>query len=244
MLLAAVTAAVAGAQPAPAQAATATISGTVVANNGGDFTIEQPGAAAGRINKMIAYANRLAAKKYPYVYGGGHRRVQVPSTGTSGHKKGFDCSATVAAVLAASGLWPKSREVPGDVGVIDDLLRAKVVAKGAGTGPYSVDLFDRPDEDIQMNIDGDFFGTGYTAKGGPAWMGAEAASYPKYRVYHVRPSDLKNRSSYRHEVTFEYPDSAAGYTLQQEISVGEKVQVTYRQSHGALIAVSASNTGG
>lgn len=235
-----VLAAVAVAQPAVAK--DETLTGTIVTVNQGDFTIEQPGKASGRINQMIAYANRLAAKNYPYVYGGGHGRVGDPSTGTSGRKaKGFDCSGAVAAVMAAAGLWPKNSGVPGDVGVINQLLHAKVIAKGAGTPPYAVDLFDRPNDDIQMNIEGDFFGTGYTAKGGPAWMGALAVSFPRYKAYHVLPSVLGDRSSYEQRVTFEYTSGFSGFDLAQQLKKHEKVRVTYRESDGVLIALSATD---
>lgn len=228
----------------PATAKTETITGTVVARNVGDFTIEQSGKTAGRINEMIAYASKLAAKNYPYVYGGGHGRVQVPSTGTSGRKaKGFDCSGAVAAVLASAGLWPKNQGVPGDVGVIDYLLHAKLIAKGQGVGPESVDLFDRPNDDIQMNIDGDFFGTGYTRKGGPAWMGSLAVSFPRYKIYHVLPSVLADRSSYRQDITFEYKSGRAGYDVYSKLAKGETVKVGYRQSDGVLRAVSATDAG-
>ncbi len=228
-----------------AQAATVTLKGTAVAGNALDFTVVQPGRSAGRINQMISYANRLAAHHYRYVFGGGHQHVQVASRGSSPpHAVGFDCSATVAAVLAAADLWPKSQSVPGDTGVIQDLLARHEISRGAGSGPYQVDIYDRPGSDIQMSIDGDEFGTGYTPAGGPAWMGANPADFHGYKTYHVLPSVLKDSSSYKHYVTFRYTAGPAGIQIAKDLSNGTVARITYRQSDGKLIALRATYLGG
>ncbi len=231
---------------ADASAKTPPLTGTVIAANRASFTVEQPGKAKGAINTMLGYATKLAAKNYPYVYGGGHGTPGVPTTGTAGRStNGFDCSGAVAAVLASAGIWPKNAPVPGDAAVITDLMQAHKIANGPGVGPDTVDLFDRPGDDIQMNIEGDFFGTGYTRRGGPGWMGKFAARFPgSYKEYHVLPSVLKDSSSYRQEITFEYPESSPGAKLAQEIDTGAKVQVSYRQSGGVNIVTAAKNIGG
>jgi hypothetical protein len=218
----------------PTSGPTATIVGTVVSHNRGAVTIEQPGTSGGRINAMVAYANRLAAKRYRYVFGGGHRHVQVPDTGTGHGTRGFDCSGAVAAVLASAGLWPKGRAVPNDRGVIEDLLRAKVIAAGASGSPYAVNLFDLPNRDVQMSIEGDFFGTGFTARGGPTWMGDEPTFFPGYREYHVVPAVLDDSRSFRHLITFQFANPLLGFSLAKDLHAGAKVQVTYRTHGGGL----------
>src|SRR2546421_2637668 len=118
-------------------------SGTVTDVNGSSFTIQTPGRPTGVINALTAAANNVTRRAFPYVYGGGHAQAGVASIGIKGHgyngrRIGFDCSGSVAAVLAAAGLWPAGAGVPNDAGVIAQLLRQGSVARGVGTGPFEV----------------------------------------------------------------------------------------------------------
>ena len=142
---------------ASASAITPMVTGTIVAVKPGDFIIRTPGSTGGKLNKMVAYADKLEAKNYPYVYAGGHAKVGVAS---GAHAKGFDCSGVVGAVLAAGGLWPKRTSVPGDTGIIQQLLARKVIARGPASGRNQLALLDKPGRDIQEKINGRFFGTG------------------------------------------------------------------------------------
>jgi hypothetical protein len=184
---------------------TGTASGAVIAVDADSFTIQTRGADAGVIDAMTTYATTLAAENYPYVWGGGHVQAQIASIGETGpghngKRRGFDCSGTVAAVLVAGGLWPKGQGVPNDAGVIQYLLKQGLIAKGPGTGPYEVTLYDNPGIHIFMNIDGRFFGTsdgsgGGDAAGGPGWLsdGAYDALNPKvFKRYHFLPSVLED----------------------------------------------------
>jgi hypothetical protein len=146
----------------------ATTAGTIVAVQLDDFIVKTPGADGGRLNAMVSYANKLEAKNYPYVYGGGHQVVGVASG--SGSKKGLDCSAVVAAVHASDGVWPKRSSVPSETGVVEDLLHRRLIASGPASGAYQVALFDTPGKDIQMKIGGRFCGTGGGRRGGAGWV--------------------------------------------------------------------------
>jgi hypothetical protein len=87
----------------------------------------QPGAGT-VIANMISEADQLNGDNYPYVWGGGHTQAGTPSIGVpggpgyDGHTVGFDCSGSVGAVLAAGGLLVWGQSVPGDAGIISQLL--------------------------------------------------------------------------------------------------------------------------
>lgn len=216
-------------------------------------TVQTPGKSVGVIKALTATANAITAKDYPYVWAGGHAQAGTPSVGTkgpgyNGRRKGYDCSGSVAAALAGAGLWPSGSPVPGDAGVIAQLLRAHVIAPGAGTAPTEVTLYDDPGVHIFMNIDGRFFGTsdggGGNSEGGPAWLddGAWDASSSKYKRYHVLASVLANKTNSGQSFTFETraePASALGGVL------GETVRITYAAaSNGSMLLEGLELPGG
>lgn len=88
---------------------TGSATGTVVAVSSSSFTIQTAGRRIGVVNAMSAAANGITRRDYPYVYGGGHAQAGTPSIGIrgpgyNGRRVGFDCSGSVAAVLASAGL--------------------------------------------------------------------------------------------------------------------------------------------
>ena len=235
---------------AAAQSASSTpgqASGTVTALGGSWLTIQTAGRRTGVVNALVASANAVTQGDYPYVWGGGHPEAGVASAvaGAKGHKAkvvGFDCSGSVAAVLAGAGLWPAGGPVPNDAGVITELLQQKLIARGPGQGPVGVTLYDHPGVHIFMNIDGRFFGTsdgggGASAKGGPGWLddGAPDASSRAFREYHILASVLKDSTTYGHTITFQ----AGTETLFEGATVGDKVAVTYGQGASGTLVASA-----
>lgn len=226
---------------AGASAVTPMVTGTIVAVKPGDFIIRTPGSMRGKLNEMVSYADKLEAKNYPYVYAGGHAKVGVAS---GAHAKGFDCSGVVGAVLAAGGLWPKGSSVPGDTGIVHQLLARKVIARGPASGPYQVALLDKPGQDIQMKINGRFYGTGVGSRGGPGWLDG-AIRFVRYKQYHVLPSVLGERSSDGNDMTFTFGTSASQQAIAAEIAVGAEVQVSYAEAGSSTIrAESLKNIGG
>jgi hypothetical protein len=222
--------------------------GTVITLSGNSFTIQTAGRQIGVVNAMTAAANRITARDYPYVYGGGHAEAGIASIGIkgpgyNGRRKGFDCSGSVAAVLAAGGLWPAGGGVPSDAGIISTLRSEGVIARGVGTGPVAVTLYDQRGVHIFMNIDGRFFGTsdgagGGNPRGGAGWLddGAPDASSRAYKPYHFLPSLLRGSTSSGRMLSFQLGQ------LQSDLGslqLGETVQVGYVEtSSGALDASS------
>jgi hypothetical protein len=208
----------------------------VVTATGWSLTIQTGGRLMGRINAMAATADAITRQDYPYVYGGGHAEAGVASTGIkgpgyTGHTRGYDCSGSVAAVLAGAGLWAPGSGVPDDAGVVQQLLQDHDLARGPGRGPDEVTLYDHPGVHIFMNVDGRFFGTsdgagGGSRKGGAGWLndGAPDASSRVYKQYHVLPSVLRDRTSYGHSFTFIATSSATTTGVQ----LGDKVRVSYQ----------------
>jgi hypothetical protein len=227
---------------AAAASSAASVTGTIVAVNGANFLVKTAGSSGGGLNEMIAYATKLQAKNCPYVFGGGHGAVGVPSGAKA---KGFDCSAVVAAVLASGGLWPKHTGVPGDAGVIQDLLAKKLIGRGPASGPYQVALFDDPNKDIQMRINGRFFGTGVGSRGGAGWVNQPLVFPKAYKEYHVLPSALGERSSDSDLLAFSFGNGAAQQTIASEVTVGAKVQVSFAEAKDSLlVAQTVTNVGG
>lgn len=59
--------------------------------------------------KLLAAARSIGKHRYPYVWGGGHRKAGVPDRGTGRDPGiGFDCSGGVAACLKLAGILPSN----------------------------------------------------------------------------------------------------------------------------------------
>ncbi len=220
------------------------VSGRVIAVNGGALTIQTPGRQVGVVNALADAATRITHQDYPYVYGGGHSQAGVASIGIrgpgyNGHRRGYDCSGSVAAVLVAAGLWPAGSGVPADNGIISQLRSEGLIVRGAGAGPVEVTLYDDPGVHIFMNIDGRFFGTsdgggGGNPRGGAGWLsdGAPDATSSRYRRYHFKASALRGSVSSGHDVTFELGNLEA---LSSQLQTGESVRVTYKERQSGLM---------
>jgi hypothetical protein len=234
-------------------AATGSITGTITALSGSSFTIQTAGRRTGVVNALTAAATHITGQDYPYVYGGGHAQAGIASIGIkgpgyNGKRLGYDCSGSVAAVLAGAGLWPAGGGVPNDAGIIAQLLSEHLIARGAGTGPVEVTLYDHPGVHIFMNIDGRFFGTsdgggGGNPRGGAGWLddGAPDASSRAYKPYHLLPSVLKGSTTAGHIDSFQLgmlSSDPAG------VQLGVKVQVTYEQTRaGRMLATAVAYPG-
>jgi hypothetical protein len=223
----------------PSWASAATIKGTIVATRTYDFTIRTAGKPNDPLAKMISYATALGAKDYKYVYGGGHAHAGTPTGG------GFDCSGSVAAVLAAGGLWPKAGAVGSDLGLVQALKSRGMIANGPGSGADQVTLYDHPGKTIEMSINGRIYGVGGDAKGGPGWVDDSLVSKSDLREYHILPRALHAAQSDSYDVTFSYRLNAAGYKISKELRVGSKVSLSYSNGGLAMLELnSISNTGG
>lgn len=236
----------------PRTVAAGSTAGTVTAMSASSFTIQTAGPRVGVVNALTAAANYVTKRNYPYVWGGGHTQAGIASTGLTrrrGKRRrvGFDCSGSVAAVLAGAGLWGGGTGVPNDVGIIASLRREQLIAPGVGTGPVQVTLYDHPGVHIFMNIDGRFFGTsdgagGGNPNGGAGWLddGAPDASRRAYRAYHFVPSVLRSSTTAGHIVSFQLAALAEPTALQ----IGDTVQVAYQENRGgSLFATSLTYPG-
>jgi hypothetical protein len=228
--------------------------GTVITVSGNSFTIQTAGRRIGVVNAMTAAANRITSHDYPYVYGGGHAEAGTASVGIrglgyNGRRRGFDCSGSIAAVLAAAGLWPAGGGVPSDAGVISTLRSERLIQRGVGKGPVDVTLYDHRGVHIFMNIDGRFFGTsdgagGGNPHGGAGWLddGAPDASSLGYKAYHFPRSVLRGSTSSGHILSFQL---GALQTGAAGLAVGEEAQVSYEETaSGELLASSVGFPGG
>ena len=252
--------------PAPAEASAGSMfagsaTGTVLTVSANSFTIQTAGPRVGVVNALTAAANRITKRDYPYVYGGGHAEAGVASVGIrgpgyNGRRRGFDCSGSVAAVLSAAGLWPAGGGVPNDAGIIAALRSQRLIARGVGTGPVEVTLYDHPGVHIFMNVDGRFFGTsdgggGGDPRGGAAWLddGAPDAYSRAYKRYHLLPSVLRGSTSSGHILSFQLggpQETGAGSALGEGsgLALGETVQVSYQETaSGALVTTSLTFPG-
>jgi hypothetical protein len=245
---------------AAAQPGTAT--GTVTAVESSSFTIQTPGRLTGVINALAESASAVTKGDYPYVWGGGHAAagvagVGIKGPGHNGRRVGYDCSGSVAAVLSGAGLWPAGSPVPNDAGVIKQLLQDKLIARGPGSAPDEVTLYDDPGVHIFMNIDGRFFGTSdggagnsSQVKGGAGWLddGAPDASSRAFKQYHILPAVLKDRTTYGHALTFQIGANAPG--VDAGVQVGDDLDVSYQgMGNGSMLAsavawVGAATTSG
>jgi mucin-2 len=222
------------------------LTGTLTTVGGFSFTVQTPGRAVGVISALTVAANRLADEDLPYVWGGGHAEAGIASIGErgpgfNGKRRGYDCSGSVAAVLAGGGLWPTGGAVPNDAGVIGYLLSKHLIASGAGTGAQQITLYDDPGVHIFMNIDGRFFGTsdggpGGDAKGGPGWLevGTDVTS-GRFKRYHFLPGALGGMTTAGYTVGFEM---GAGLGL-MDYPTGTKVNVTYKTTASGMLVAEA-----
>ncbi|HEX8977617.1 MAG TPA: hypothetical protein VF781_13995 [Solirubrobacteraceae bacterium] len=213
---------------------TGTITGRITNVGSSTLTVQTAGPRIGEVNALTRAADALAAGDYPYVWGGGHPLAGVASVGVrgpgyNGHRRGFDCSGSIAAVLSAAGLWPAGSGVPGDYGVIQYLARNGLISRGPGPAPTSVNLYDDPGVHIFMSIDGRYFGTsdggGGNSQGGPTWLDDSAAlsASHAYRRWHFQPWVLRNRVIYGHSYTFQtvaHPELAYGAETGERVTVG------------------------
>ncbi len=228
------------------------VTGTLTSAGLYSFTVQTAGRATGVLNALADAADKIAAEDLPYVWGGGHAQVGSASIGIkgpghNGKRQGYDCSGSVAAVLAGAGLWPAGSGVPNDAGVIRYLLQRGEIAPGAGIGPQEVTLYDEPGVHIFMNIDGRFFGTsdgagGGDKRGGPGWLddGAWDAHNPRFRRYHLLGSVLKTTTSAGYTTTFEF---GAGVNV-SELPAGTRVTVNYQTTNqGTMVAQTVTPVG-
>jgi hypothetical protein len=232
-----------------------TATGTVTAIQSSDFTLQTAGRRTGVINALNEAANAVTEDDYPYVWGGGHAEAGVASKGIkgpgyNGRRVGYDCSGSVAAVLAGAGLWPAGSPVPSEAGMIRQLLQEKLIARGPGTAPDEVTLYDDPGVHIFINIDGRFFGTSdggsgnpLQSKGGAGWLadGAPDASDRAFKRYHVLPSVLKDQTTYGHSLTFQIGPNAG---IIDGATVGDDLHITYEGTGvGSMIASAIAYVG-
>ncbi len=225
-----------------------TVAGRVVSVDGSYFMIRTPGRATGVVNALTAAANKVTRRDYPYVYGGGHSHAGTPSIGIkgpgyNGHRIGYDCSGSVAAVLAGAGLWRPGSGVPADNGIIAELRARHMIAKGAGKGPVEVSLYDDPGVHIFMNIDGRFFGTSAGAsagdkKGGPGWLGTYApdATSSQYNRFHFVSRVLRGSTKAGHDVTFQLNGTP---TFGPILTSGATLRVTYSETKAGIMTATA-----
>ncbi len=222
-----------------------TITGAVTAISPSSLTIQTNGRRTGVINALTEAADAITKDDYAYVWGGGHAQAGVASIGIkgpgyNGHRVGYDCSGSVAAVLAGAGLWPAGSPVPSDAGIITQLLQERLIARGVGQAPDEVTLYDDPGVHIFMSIDGRFFGTSDggagNSKGGPTWLadGAPDASDRVYKRYHLLPSVLQDQTTYGQSFSFQLSPSAVGI---DDYAIGDDLKVSYVEAgSGAMIA--------
>lgn len=220
------------------------VTGRVLYVDGSSFIVRTAGRSRGVVDALTTAADRITHRDYPYVYGGGHAHAGTPSVGIkgpgyNGHRVGYDCSGSVAAVLAGAGLWPAGGGVPADNGIISELRHRHLIGRGAGKGPVAVTLYDDPGVHIFMSIDGRFFGTSAGGAagdpaGGPGWLGGYApdATAPEYKRWHFLPGVLRGSTKAGHDVTFELGQSQ---TFGSVLAQGEKVRVSYRQTQAGIM---------
>ncbi len=226
------------------------VSGTVVAVAGRTFAVEAPGGRMSVVQALTMGANAVTAGDFPYVYGGGHALAGVPSIGIdgpgyNGRRIGFDCSGSVAAVLAEAGLWPVAAGVPNDAGIIAELLHEHLIARGRGQGANGVTFYDDAGVHIFMNVDGRFFGTsdgggGGNPNGGAGWLddGSPDTLSHRYKAYHLLPGVVREQTSLERIFTFETHGHAA---IIHGLELGSAAHVAYTVApNGNLVAQSVS----
>jgi len=234
----------------PSTPASGTATGTVIGVAGRTFAIQASGGRMSVVSALTMAANQVTAGDFPYVYGGGHAQAGIASIGIkgpgyNGRRIGFDCSGSVAAVLSGAGLWQVGSGVPADDGIIEELLHAHLIARGAGRGATEVTLYDDPGVHIFMNIDGHFFGTsdgggGGDAAGGAGWLddGAPDAHSRVFKAYHLLPGILGEQTTFARIFTFQTGGEAR---IVKGLELGGEVHVTYTEApNGRMTAVSVN----
>ena len=229
------------------------VRGTVVSLDWSELSVQRAGPRMSVIGVLTRAADTVAAGDYPYVWGGGHAFAGVASTGTrggpgaNGRRTGFDCSGTVAAVLAGAGLWVPGTGVPSDAGIISELRQARLITRGAGAGPHSVTLWDDRGVHIFMQIGARFFGTSdggppspENPRGGAGWLddGAPDTLNHHYRPWHFAPAALAHRVDAGQIVTVALRGALADTA--GELAVGDRVGVRYATRHRALVALAVA----
>jgi hypothetical protein len=265
-LCAAVTCGLFLALPAPSRAASTpmpsrgTVSGTVVSTGWSALTIRTATHRMGVMAALDAAADRVAAGDYPYVWGGGHAAAGDPDVGEpdpahhpgSGHghngrRVGYDCSGTVAAVLAGAGLWTAGTGVPSDAGIVSELRQAHLIVRGAGHGPRTVTLWDDRGSHIFIQLGEQFFGTSDggagavdNPNGGAGWLddGAPDTQLRRYHPFHFVAGALRGSVLTGPTVTVGLRGEVADTASQ--LVAGSRVRIAYRSAHHALVATSVS----
>lgn len=224
--------------------------GTIVSLDWTELTVQRPGPRMSVLGALTRAANTVAAGEYPYVWGGGHGFAGTASVGMrggpgyNGRRIGFDCSGSVAAVLAGAGLWTAGTGVPSDAGVITALRQSRLIARGAGVGPHTVTLWDDPGVHIFIEIGTRFFGTSdggapspENLNGGPGWLddGAPDTLEHAYRPWHFLPGALAGRVDVGPTLTVSLEGSLEDTVA--ELAVGDRVGVQYATRHRALVAL-------
>jgi hypothetical protein len=226
------------------------VRGTIVSLGFSELTVQRPGPRMSVIGALSHAADAVAAGDYPYVWGGGHALAGVASSGErgpgyNGRRIGYDCSGSVAAVLAGAGLWIAGTGVPSDAGLIDALRQEHLIVRGAERGPQSVTLWDERGVHIFMQIGARFFGTSdggppspTDPRGGPGWLadGAPDTLDRHFRPWHLVPAALAGRVSAGQIVTVALSGALEGATA--TLAVGDRVGVRYATRRHALVAVS------
>ena len=229
------------------------VTGVLTSRGAYSFTLQTPGRASGVLAALTTAADKITTEDLPYVWGGGHGQAGIASVGEkgpgyNGRRRGYDCSGSVAAVLAGAGLWPAGAGVPNDAGVIAYLRAHGEIVPGAGDGLGAVTLYDDPGVHIFMNVNGRFFGTsdgggGGDRRGGPGWLDDSAwdAQSSKFRRYHFVPSVLKATTDAGFTLAFQ-PGAGAG--IPATLPTGIKVQVAYKVTNqGTMVAQSVTPVG-
>jgi len=236
--------------PAGTKPVTGTASGTVIGVGARSFAIESDEGRMTVVNALTDAANLVTEGDFPYVYGGGHAQAGIASIGVkgpgyNGRRIGFDCSGSVAAVLAGAGVWETTSGVPNDDGIIVQLLHEHLIARGAGRGASEVTLYDDPGVHIFMNIDGRFFGTsdgggGGNPAGGAGWLddGAPDATSHVYKRYHLLLPVIHEQTTFQRILTFQTGGRAS---VTHGLELGSDVHVGYTQApNGRMTVVGVS----
>ena len=106
-------------KPLPEPAATTTTvtlgGGSSSSLGGSSFADDAGGATSDQADRAYAAASAIDAKRFPYVWGGGHAHAGTADRGTGRDPGiGFDCTGAVGAVLAAAGMgYAIGSPVPG-----------------------------------------------------------------------------------------------------------------------------------